>query len=151
MAKRHEVQKNKIVLIIDEQFREAVEARGSWYICKTYGYILHSQRIHGTKKQNCIRLNRLIWELANGPIPEKMQVDHIDRNRQNNLLSNLRLVTNQQNSYNTGAKGYSWDKNNNKWIVWIQYDGKQKYLGRFVNEEDARQAYLDAKKIYHVS
>ena len=37
----------------------------------------------------------------------------------------------------------------NKWKAQIRLDGKLKHLGYFVNEEDARNAYLNAKLIYH--
>ena len=36
----------------------------------------------------------------------KQHIDHIDRNRQNNNFMNLRIVTSQENSFNTNAKGY---------------------------------------------
>jgi hypothetical protein len=45
---------------------------------------------------------RLVWTYFNGPIPDGMQVNHIDFNKQNNALSNLELVTgegNMQHSY----------------------------------------------------
>lgn len=44
--------------------------------------------------------HRLVWELTYGTIPPNMQVDHIDRDRGNNKLSNLRLVSLQDNNLN---------------------------------------------------
>ncbi|MCU1197511.1 HNH endonuclease [Stenotrophomonas maltophilia] len=41
--------------------------------------------------------HRLVWEAAHGPIPEGMQIDHLDSNAGNNALSNLDLVTPQEN------------------------------------------------------
>lgn len=41
--------------------------------------------------------HRLVWEAAHGPIPEGMQIDHLDCDAGNNALSNLELVTPQQN------------------------------------------------------
>jgi hypothetical protein len=79
----------------------------------------------------------------------KQQIDHIDRNRLNNHISNLRVVTNQQNQFNRDAKGYTWNKKANKWHSSIALNGKKIYLGLFDNEDDARNAYLEAKKIYH--
>ncbi len=70
-------------------------------------------------------------------------------NRANNNLSNLRMVTNGQNQWNQDTKGYSWNKHNQKWQAQIMKDGKKIYLGNFLKEEEARQAYLDAKEIYH--
>lgn len=37
--------------------------------------------------------HRIIWELISGPIPEGLQIDHIDGDRLNNRIENLRLVT----------------------------------------------------------
>ena len=76
------------------------------------------------------------------------QVDHINRNKSDNRFENLRYCTNTENSLNRDwvdfAKGYSWDKVNKKWQAYICINGKQKYLGRFEKEADARQAYVDA-------
>lgn len=41
--------------------------------------------------------HRVVWEAANGPIPDGMQIDHLDCNGGNNALANLDLVTPQQN------------------------------------------------------
>jgi hypothetical protein len=76
-------------------------------------------------------------------------VDHIDQNKKNNKISNLREVTNQQNAFNTPAKGYTWDKDNNKWRARIMLNGKNICLGRYNTKEEAKNAYLEGKKIYH--
>lgn len=80
----------------------------------------------------------------------KCQVDHINRIKHDNRLVNLRLVTHQQNAFNTGAKGISWNKTANKWQARICVNGKSKSLGYYVNEEDARSAYLAAKEDLHI-
>ena len=56
--------------------------------CKTgaYGYAVLNFR----GKQYA--QHRIIWELFHGAIPDGMTIDHIDRNKQNNLISNLRLA-----------------------------------------------------------
>jgi hypothetical protein len=80
----------------------------------------------------------------------KIQVDHINGVRNDNRLENLRLVTHQQNHFNkTKALGYSWNKRDNKWHAKIKLDGRTIHLGYFVNESDARLAYLTAKLKYH--
>ena len=78
------------------------------------------------------------------------QVDHEDVNNSNNNIENLRVVTNQENQWNTNCKGYFWEKQKQKWRARIMVSGKNKHLGLFDLEEDARQAYLEAKKIYHI-
>ena len=47
-----------------------------------------------------LREHRVVWEEHNGPIPEGMQIDHINGDKQDNRIENLRLATNQQNSCN---------------------------------------------------
>ena len=42
------------------------------------------------------------------------------------------------------------NKKANKFKAQIAINGKNKFLGYLVNEEDARKAYLDAKEIYHI-
>jgi hypothetical protein len=80
----------------------------------------------------------------------KIQVDHINGVRHDNRLENLRLVNNQQNHFNqTKALGYCWNKQLKKWQAKIKLDGRDIHLGLFVNEEDARKSYLDAKLKYH--
>ena len=45
------------------------------------------------------KLHRLIWTAVNGEIPENMQVNHIDENKNNNSISNLNLMTNYENCH----------------------------------------------------
>ena len=77
-------------------------------------------------------------------------IDHEDRDKLNNAVNNLRIVTNQQNQFNTDAKGYYWHKKNGKWMAAIKINGETIYLGYFDNEADASKAYQDAKLIHHV-
>jgi hypothetical protein len=131
---------------IDPEYIEQVLAMGSWHVATGDGYIKHMCK--STKKT--LSLHRFVYELAYGPIPEGLQIDHIDGNRTNNFLSNLRVVTNQQNHFNeTKAKGYSWHKQNKKWTAYINLNDKKMHLGCYDSEAEARTAYLDAKKIYH--
>ena len=76
-------------------------------------------------------------------------IDHIDRNPFNNSIENLRVVSHSQNMWNQDRKGYSFNKQEGKYLAKIRVDGKQKYLGYFTNEQDARDSYLKAKREYH--
>jgi hypothetical protein len=76
-------------------------------------------------------------------------LDHKDQNPSNNRIDNLRILDNQKNLFNTKSKGYYWDKYHNKWRSQIVLNRKTIYLGLYNTEEEARQAYLNAKKIYH--
>jgi hypothetical protein len=96
--------------------------------------------------------HRLIWLFHNGSIDKNMQIDHINGVKDDNRIENLRLVTPQQNCFNRSrlnAKGYTWNKAEKKWQSSIYLNGKLKYLGLYINEQDARNVYLENCKIYH--
>jgi len=92
--------------------------------------------------------------LNHKPNGRKIMVDHIDENKSNNEFTNLQLLTNRQNIVksnllkNTSSKhtGVCWDKNRSKWKAQIKINGKKKYLGRFINELEASEAYQAALK-----
>ena len=60
------------------------------------GYVLFTIT-EGRKTIQRTRLHRVVWEAFNGKIPQGMEVDHMDDDRSNNDLSNLRLLTKGQN------------------------------------------------------
>lgn len=103
--------------------------------------------IRHNKKYYRILAHQFIWYYVNGEVAE--YIDHINRNKKDNRILNLRSVTPQQNQFNLPARGYSWDRRNNKWVSCIKVGGKTIFLGRYVNEMDASNAYHTAKKNYH--
>lgn len=67
-------------------------------ILKTYlvrGYIGCRLMVNGQPKNKLV--HRLVWEAFNGTIPEGYEINHIDENPINNLLSNLSLITHRDN------------------------------------------------------
>ena len=119
-----------------------------WTVCEgsnNKGYLF--MNIDG-KNYYCHRVIAHAFRILD--IHSELDIDHRDRDKTNNCIFNLRAITHQKNSFNTDAKGYYWNKKHQKWYGFIKKDGKNKYLGCFTKEEDARQAYLDAKKIYHI-
>lgn len=89
------------------------------------------------------------WDIEDGS--KNNSIDHKNGNTTDNRIANLRNVTHQQNHYNqTTAKGYCWNKKMKKWMAQIQSNGKHIHLGLFDLEEDARNAYLEAKKVHHI-
>lgn len=95
--------------------------------------------------------HRIIYEMHYGPVPEGMEIDHIDRNKENNLIENLRAVTQSENQWNRGASGFTYLKGKGKFQAQIQVGDKRKYLGLYETPVDAHIAYLKAKEKYHVS
>lgn len=96
-------------------------------------------RLNGVKYM----AHRLVWKMVYNAEPEF--VDHIDGNRLNNCVENLRSVNHSENMKNkakqrnnsSGVTGVVWYKKLNKWAVNIKIDGKLKHLGYF---EDFNQA-----------
>ena len=105
-------------------------------------------RIYFQGKQYSILAHRLAWYIYKGIMP-KDQIDHIDRDRTNNLETNLRDVTRSVNQHNRKAKGYTIEKSTGKYYAQIKLEGKQHFLGRFNTSEEATAAYLEAKKRLH--
>lgn len=93
--------------------------------------------------------HRLAWLFVYDKWPEH-QIDHINRNREDNRIENLRDVIGIENAKNkgnynnntTGLKGVTLKKG--KFISQITIEGKCKYLGSFKTAEDAHNAYMNA-------
>jgi hypothetical protein len=93
------------------------------------------------------KVHRLIAQAYLSDYSKDLQVDHIDRNRLKNSISNLRMVTNAQNAQNNNRNGCSYNKSRQHWQSFVHTNGKRTYLGSFNTEEEARAAYLAAKVI----
>ena len=102
-------------------------------------YLMKNRTKH-TKQIHKLTAGAFLLNPENKPF-----VDHIDNNRQNNNLKNLRFATSQENSRNrslsiknkSGTKGVNWNKNTNKWTAQICINGKKINLGSFINKDDA--------------
>lgn len=97
--------------------------------------------------------HRLIYLLINGQIPE--QIDHIDGDKTNNKIENLRSSTQSQNRMNSvgfsksGVKGVSWDKRLCKWAVQVKVNKKRIYHCLFDDLEFAELVSIEARNKYH--
>ena len=99
--------------------------------------------------------HRLAWLYVYGEWP-KLDIDHINRNRSDNRISNLREVTNKQNMQNkskrsdntSGHPGVVWYKRSAKWQAQIMHNYKTIHLGYFTDREDAIAARKAAEKLY---
>jgi len=99
------------------------------------------------------KAHRLVFLYHHGYLPEN-EVDHIDRNRSNNKIENLREVSKscnsrnstQQNSTSSGVKGITWDKYAQKWKAQIMVHGTAKHLGRYSDFTEAAAHRLAAEQ-----
>jgi len=95
-------------------------------------------------------IHRLTWFLlTNKEIPTDLFIDHIDGNRLNNHIENLRLATALENQYNKARqtngtseyKGVWFDAAKNCWKASIRFQNKRHYIGQFESELEAALAY----------
>jgi hypothetical protein len=99
----------------------------------------------------------IVWVYHNGEIPNGYDVDHIDNNKLNDKIENLRLATRSQNLYNTrirtnnnsGVKGVCFNPDNNNWRARLRVNKTQIEVGSFETKEQAQQAIFDARQKYH--
>ena len=95
--------------------------------------------------------------MHNGEIPSGLVIDHIDANRSNNRIANLRICTFQQNHFNrgkqsnnkSGFKGVSWHKQKQKWVAQIKIEGRNKFLGFFADPVKAYEKYCEKAIEYY--
>ena len=101
-------------------------------------------------------LHRLIWIWHYGNIPTGYEVDHIDLNKSNNKIENLRLITHYENkkkqkfpvNNTSGMQGVYWYPNYNKWLVKIMEKNKPIHIGYYENKADAIKARKAAEIQY---
>ena len=99
--------------------------------------------------------HRIVFMMHNGYLPQF--VDHIDRNRSNNKIENLREATLEQNAQNakirkdatSGVKGVSWSKVDKAWRVRVQANNQRKDFGGFKDLELAELVAMEARHKYH--
>lgn len=100
-------------------------------------------------------VHRLIWLLHYKKMP--FMIDHINGDRLDNRVENLREVTSSENSQNrsiannntSGIKGVSWFAQSCKWKATIMVNGVHNYLGLYVDIRDAERAVCDYRKKIH--
>tara|TARA_R110000868_G_C10667726_1_gene746321 strand:+ start:213 stop:728 length:516 start_codon:yes stop_codon:yes gene_type:complete len=92
--------------------------------------------------------HRLAWFLTYGNWPTQT-IDHINRDRADNRISNLRDVSYSDNNLNMGIRssntsdcqGVSWHGKGKKWLAQIKRYGKYYYLGLFESKEKAKELH----------
>lgn len=151
--KQIKLTKGKFAIVDDDMFEYLNQWK--WY-CDIHGYAIRRPYIKnsGRKNQKCeiIRMHRII-----NNTPDGFETDHINRNPLDNRKENLRSVNASQNKINqkiridntSGVKGITWDKQTNKWRVFIGINNKIINLGRFLNIKLAILVRQNAEIKYH--
>lgn len=128
--------------------RVRVGALAGSFSCGGYWNIRVDGRLH--------MAHRLAWLYTHGAWPQN-QIDHVDGDRLNNSLVNLREATGAQNIRNrgphrnneAGLKGVSPVRRSGKWRALIRIAGKVVYLGEFASPGEAHSAYAVAARAHH--
>jgi hypothetical protein len=94
-------------------------------------------------------VHRLLAQAYLPDYSEDLQVDHIDRNKTNNDISNLRMATHAENMHNRDGKGCYFHKRIGKWMAQIRMNNKNIHIGYYDTEDAARAAYLAKKAQLH--
>ena len=99
--------------------------------------------------------HRVSWAIYSGEWPEH-QIDHINGNKLDNRIANLRCATNQENGKNraigtnntSGAIGVFFRNRDLVWVAQVSINGKQKHIGYFKSKDEAIQARANANLEY---
>jgi hypothetical protein len=131
---------------IEERIAENVEPLNDcliWTGYKTAGGYAHMS-VDGRKRY----IHRLVLEMANGPLPAGVVVDHKCRNTACVKLEHLQAVTVKQNQENlsrhgrggSGHRGVSWCAQTRTWKVRVHHDGRAYWGGRHASLDAAGAA-----------
>jgi hypothetical protein len=118
------------------------------------GY-LHMGYTDDQGRRKTFFLHRLIFLMHHGYLPKIL--DHIDGNKSNNKIENLREATHSQNLFNskiskrnsTGVKGVSWKKREQRFLASCTVNGKHYELGHFKVLDDAAKVVKEFREKHH--
>jgi hypothetical protein len=99
--------------------------------------------------------HRIVWVMHYGSEPPD-QIDHINHNRSDNRVENLREATNAINGKNqkankrntSGVCGVSWSARDRLWYAYINVDGRRVNLGTFASKDAAAAVRREAEIVY---
>lgn len=101
--------------------------------------------------------HRCAWLFVHGAWPEG-EVDHINGDKSDNRIANLRIAVDGVNQENqrrprkdnrSGFLGVQFHKQNGNWVARIQHQRRTIHIGCFDSPELAHQAYVEAKRKLH--
>lgn len=123
-------------------------------IQRTFGYKDGNGYMLVSVGYKMFQMHRIVAQALLSDFLDYPEVDHIDGNKANNDISNLRMATSQFQKWAYRAKskgcssqyrGVTWNKQHKKWRARCKINGKFKHLGSFDDERDAaiaRDAYV---------
>ena len=129
-------------------------ARGSIRKCRISKHGYSRLNLSKNSKKRTFKVHQLVamgflgHVMGNGTAG--LVVDHIDNNKLNNRVDNLQLITNRENLSKDKSGGSSkyvgvtWCKNVSKWLALIWHLSRSHNLGYYTDEEEARNAYVQA-------
>ena len=140
--------RNLNIILRYDTYSEIITAKGDHILIDTVNIPIVSQyswhvstRGYAATRSNGINMymHRILMQ------PGEFQVDHINRNKLDNRMQNLRIVTNQQNQFNrplnsnnsSGFTGVYWNRDCQKWCAQITINGKTISGGLFKDIQDA--------------
>lgn len=137
--------KENIPFVFDKKYFDTVK-QYRWAINKD-GYI-RTVINRGKQGYHSYMLHRLITNC-----PPELVVDHINHDKTDNRIANLRICTRQENNRNrriginntSDTTGVYFNEQSKKWVAYIMVDQEQKYLGIYENIEDAIEARKKAQ------
>jgi hypothetical protein len=149
-------------MIAQDRLKELFTYADGQLICNKTGRVRLPTPITGCQRYprlvvdgKAYRFHRLVFMYHYGVLPKI--IDHIDNNRSNNRIENLREATQQQNCLNrirhrnnkSGHKNVYWQANCNKWAVAITVNRARKSFGLFDDIELAALVAEEARNKYH--
>jgi hypothetical protein len=143
----------KFAIVDDEDYEEL--SKHKWFANRDHKYdrwyATRSVWDKNTHKCKSSQMHRVIMKT-----PVGMHTDHINHDGLDNRKCNLRICSNSQNQCNrldvrgtSKYKGVHWSTGNRRWIAQIVNNGKKEYIGGFLNEIFAANAYdQKAKEVF---
>jgi len=126
------------------------------YAGKTAGYVNQEGYLFVKLDSEAYPAHRVIWALVNGEIPDYLGVNHIDGNKRNNRIANLRLVTASQkqvsrkrNKAKSLPKGIYWNGPRRRYHVDLKYKGERYYGGIYQSLNEAKAVLAAMQQRIH--
>lgn len=147
--KKIQLTQRQFALVDDKDFERLNKFKWFAFKAKKHFYAVRRPYIDNDKGRKRIWMHHEVI----GKPSKGFEIDHKNGKSLDNQQHNLRFVTRRQNQQNRKNQhsssrypGVCWDNEKIKWMAQIQINGKNKYLGRFIDEFNAFQAYKQVVK-----